>query len=169
MRVALTLLVKSFAVVSRAPALALGQLPRMADFAAWASACEDGLGLRRGEFLRIYENNRSEGKNLALEFSPLYEPIQALVEKGFTGSDAELIVLLNSMLSENLRRSVRWPKTPSALGTALRRIAGNLRAAGIEIEFSRADHRGRRMVSLKRAVIPETPSAPSAVSAPSSE
>ena len=28
------------------PALALGQLPRMADFATWASACEDGLGLR---------------------------------------------------------------------------------------------------------------------------
>ena len=33
----------------------VGQLPRMADFASWASACEDGLGLDHGEFPKVYE------------------------------------------------------------------------------------------------------------------
>jgi len=135
-------------------AVRLERLPRMADFAAWATACEMGVGLKNDEFSAIYETNRSEGRNLALESSLLYEPIRALAERGFIGSSAQLHVSLSSMLSENIRRSSRWPKTPSALGTALRRIAGNLRAAGIEIEFSRADHRGNRMVSLNRLGTP---------------
>jgi len=52
------------------------------------------------------------------------------------------------MMSESMRRSVRWPKAPNALGNALRRMAANLRAVGIQIQFSRADIRGRRVVSL---------------------
>jgi hypothetical protein len=63
------------------------------------------------------------------------------------------------MISESMRRSVRWPKAPSALGTALRRLASNLRAAGIEIRFSRTDVRGRRVISLVCASEPrKTPS-----------
>jgi len=51
-------------------------------------------------------------------------------------------------MSESTRRSVRWPKAPNALGTTLHRMTSNLLAAGIEIQFSRADVRGRRVVSL---------------------
>jgi len=58
------------------------------------------------------------------------------------------------MMSEGMRRSVRWPKAPSALGSSLRRMANNLRAVGIDIQFSRADIRGRRVVSLVRASEP---------------
>jgi len=47
-----------------------------------------------------------------------------------------------------MRRSVRSPKARNALSNALRRIAGNLRAAGIEIQFGRSDGRGRHVVSL---------------------
>jgi hypothetical protein len=43
---------------------------------------------------------------------------------------------------------VRWPKAPNGLGNALRRMATNLRAAGIELQFSRNDEKGRRMVSV---------------------
>ena len=43
------------------PNLMIGQLPRMADFANWASACEEGLGMASGEFLKVYEANRVEG------------------------------------------------------------------------------------------------------------
>ena len=52
------------------------------------------------------------------------------------------------MVSEALRRSVRWPKAPNVLGNALRRMATNLRAAGIELQFSRNNEQGRRMVSV---------------------
>jgi hypothetical protein len=74
-----------------------------------------------------------------------------LAQEGFIGSGAELLVCLNSMLSENLRRSVRWPKAPNALANTLRRMASNLRSAGIALNSSRADRLGRRILSLSCA------------------
>jgi hypothetical protein len=141
------------------PTLALGQLPRMADFATWASACEDGLGIRSAEFLKVYEANRADARNLALESSPLYEPLRELAREGFRGSTAELLLRLNSMVSDGIKRSVRWPKAPNALGNSLRRMASNLRSAGIVINSSRADPLGRRILSVSYATnIPETSS-----------
>ena len=105
--------------LKKLPALALDQLPRMADFATWATACEVGLGLDRGQFLKAYEANRLEARDLALESSPLYEPLRELAREGFRGSTAELLVRLNDIVSEQTRRSVRWPKAPNALASAL--------------------------------------------------
>jgi len=98
--------------------------------------------------VRFYHSNRVETHNLALESSPLYEPVAQLAREGFSGTVTEPYARLTCMMSESMRRSVRWPKAPNALGNALRRMAANLRAVGIEIQFSRADIRGRRMVSL---------------------
>lgn len=100
------------------------------------------------EALDTYQSNRSETHQLALESSPLYEPVAELAQEGFSGTVAELHARLNCMITESIRRSVRWPKAPNALSNALRRMASNLRAAGIEIQFSRADIRGRHVVSL---------------------
>jgi hypothetical protein len=137
------------------PNVRLDQLPRMADFAIWVNACEESLGMKPGEALTTYQSNRAEAHHLALESSPLYEPVAELAREGFSGTVAELHARLNCMMSESRRRSVRWPKAPSALGSALRRMAINLRAAGIEIQFSRADIRGRRVVSLISASEPQ--------------
>ena len=60
------------------------------------------------------------------------------------------------MVSDGIRRSPRWPKAPNALANTLRRMASNLRAAGIELNSSRADRLGRRILSLSCATdIPE--------------
>jgi len=130
------------------PNVRLDELPRMADFAIWVNACEESLGMRPGEALSAYHSNCVEAHRLALESSPLYEPVSKLADEGFSGTIAELHGQLNRMMSESLRRSGRWPKAPSALGSALRRMAGNLRAAGIEIQFSR-DIRGRRVALFR--------------------
>ncbi len=130
------------------PKVTLEQTPRMADFAVWVSACERALGLERGQALDAYRANCAEARNLALEASPVYEPVAQLALEGFSGTVTELHARLACMMSESTRRSVRWPKAPSALGSALRRMASNLRAVGIDIQFSRADIRGRRAVSL---------------------
>jgi hypothetical protein len=130
------------------PNLNVDRLPRMADFALWVNACEGSLGMRPGEASTTYSANRAETRNLALESSPLYEPIAKLSLEGFTGTVAELLARLNCVTSEAMRRSVRWPKAPNALGGALRRMATNLRSAGIDIQFSRADLHGRRVVSV---------------------
>jgi len=137
------------------PNVKLVQPPRMADFALWVNACEESLGMKPGEALSAYQSNRTETHNLALESSPLYEPVAELAQEGFSGTVTELHARLTSMMSESMRRSVRWPKAPNALGNALRRMASNLREGGIEIQFSRADIQGRRVVSLVSASVPQ--------------
>ena len=120
----------------------------MADFALWVRACEEGLGMKSGEGLAVYQSNRTATRTLALESSLLYEPVAELARAGFSGTLTELHARLNTMISDSMRRSARWPKAPNALSNALRRIASNLRAAGIEITFSRADVQGRNIVSI---------------------
>jgi len=152
--------------LKKLPALELRPLPRMADFASWAIACEEGLGLDRGEFLKVYEDNRADARDLALESSPLYEPLRELAREGFTGSSAELLTHLNSIVSDQTRRSVRWPKAPNALASALRRMASNLRAAGIDLRSSRVDRLGKRMLSVTwLTTVPKRSSVTSASSA----
>ena len=46
---------------------------------------------------------------------------------------------------------MRWPKAPNALANTLRRMASNLRSAGIELNSSRADRLGRRILSVSWA------------------
>ena len=124
-----------------------------------------GLGLDHGEFLKVYEANRADARDLALESSPLYEPLRELAREGFSGSTAELLVRLNSIVSEQTRRSVRWPKAPNALASALRRMASNLRAAGIDLQSSRVDRLGKRMLSV--TALTTVPKRSSVTSAPS--
>src|SRR5271169_5503149 len=130
------------------PQVKLERPPRLADFALWVSACEEALGMKPGEAMTACGANSAEARDLALEASPLYEPLAELARAGFTGTVAELRARLDSMVSEAMRRSVRWPKAPNVLGYVLRRMATNLRAAGIELQFSRNDEQGRRMVSV---------------------
>ena len=130
------------------PQVKLERPPRLADFALWMSACEEALGMEPGEAMSACRANSVETRDLALETSPLYEPLAELARAGFTGTVAELRARLDSMVSEAMRRSVRWPKAPNVLSNALRRMATNLRAAGIELQFSRNDEQGRRMVSV---------------------
>ncbi len=162
-----TLLDAVVAGLGNLPAVTLDQLPRMADFAIWVSACERALGLETGEALEAYRANCVEAHRWALESSSLYEPVAKLAEESFTGTVAELHARLNFIKGESMRRSARWPKAPSALGSALRRMASNLRATGIEIQFSRDIH-GRRVASLTCTSAPgeKTVSAVSAVSNP---
>ena len=121
----------------------------MADFAIWISACEAALGLEKREALEAYHANYAEGRDLALEAAPIYEPLREVARAGFSGTSSELLFLLSKLASDSTRRSQRWPKAPNALSNALRRIAGGLRSSGIEIYFNRVDHQGRRVISVQ--------------------
>jgi hypothetical protein len=130
------------------PQVGIDHSPRMADFAIWASACENALGITTGGFLQTYQDNRADGRVLTLESSPLYGPLTQLAAVGFNGTTSELLIRLNSITSEGTRRSGRWPKAPNVLSNALRRMAGNLRLEGMKIDFIRPEHGGRRFISL---------------------
>jgi len=145
------------------PNVRLDQPPRMADFAIWVNACEESLGMKPGEALAAYQSNRTQTHNLALESSPLYEPLREVARAGFSGTSSELLSILSKLASDSTRRSRRWPKAPNALSNALRRMAGSFRSTGIEIYFNRADHQGRRVISVKSAsLVPQRSSASSA-------
>ncbi len=133
------------------PQVRLDRPPRLADFALWVSACEEALGMEPGEAMAACQTNCAEARDLALEASPLYGPLAELAREGFTGTVAELHARLDSMVSDSMRRSVLWPKAPNGLGHALRRMATNLRAAGVALQFSRNDVQGRRVVSVVAA------------------
>ena len=87
----------------------LGEPPRMADFAIWVNACEESLGMKPGEALTAYQSNCAEARNLALEASPVYEPLREVARAGFSGTSSELLFLLSKLASDSTRRSRRWP------------------------------------------------------------
>ena len=138
------------------PNIRLERLPRMADFATWAEACASGFGWEPGEFLRHYEENRSDAVAAAVEASPLVPAIEAVLGRtgldvtGFDGTAAELLDRLGDVCGEAERRARWYPATASQLGSALRRIAPLLRSRGIAFQpYKDRDKKRTRRIILR--------------------
>lgn len=132
----------------------LPALPRMADFALWATAAETALGMTEGAFLRAYTSNRRAANDLALEAAPVASAIEKLVEREtvWTGTASELLAEVNLLTDEDVQHQRGWPKSPQAVSGALRRLAPNLRASGINVVVGagREGGTGRRLIRLER-------------------
>jgi hypothetical protein len=141
------------------PTVRLARSPRMADFALWTTAAEQTMGLEFGAFMTAYDGNRAEAHQLSLEASPITDPLRTVAKRGFTGTATELLERLATVVSDDVMRGKSWPKSASALAGTLRRLAPNLRAAGIEIDFDRTG--SRRIIVIgttpHNAVITVTP------------
>jgi hypothetical protein len=139
--------------LKRSGELQLEELPRMADFAHWVAACEPALRWPARTFLSAYEINSDGAVALSLEASLLSAPIEVLAEIGFEGTATELLNRLErDLVDEETKRKKAWPKSPNALGGHLRRLAPNLRAIGISVEFEKVP-RGRLIrLGTKNAV-----------------
>ena len=121
------------------PNTSFSHLPRMADFAAWATAAEQALGWRPGEFLEAYFGNRESANELAIESSPIGGTLLQLLdaEGSWTGSATQLLEELKSRVSEQTARQKSWPKNGRSMAGHLKRLSPNLRAAGWQIEYTR--------------------------------
>lgn len=131
----------------------LAKLPRMADFALWATAAEDALGLMPGAFMAAYTGNRDAANDLALEASPVAPAIIAFVEREerWAGTATDLLKELNTLAGDDAQRQQGWPKRGNVLSGLLKRLAPNLRAAGINFSrLSRADRKGSRALLLEK-------------------
>jgi hypothetical protein len=133
------------------PSAGVDRLPRMADFALWAAACETALW-PSGTFARAYEANR----RAAIEGIVDADPVAALVRQimaqrsSWTGSAADLLRVGGSGGSDGAARDITgWPKNPRALAGRLRRAQTFLRALGIEITFSREGGAGNRVIRMR--------------------
>jgi hypothetical protein len=122
------------------PAVKLARLPRMADFAIWATAAEEALGWPAGAFLDAYQGNRDSANEVALEASTIAKPLLELLdEQGeWSGSAAELLTALDGRMGDQAKRQHGWPKNPRSMSGHLKRLSPNLRAAGWTLEQDRS-------------------------------
>ena len=83
---------------------------------------------------------------MALDASAVAPPLRALAAEleRWEGTAADLLTTLVERVAEPVRRAREWPTSPQALGRALRRLAPNLRAVGVMVEFDRDPSAGRR-------------------------
>jgi hypothetical protein len=146
----------------------LEQKPRMADFALWATAAEENLGLESGAFISAFMGNRESANELALEASPIASTlIELMQDQGrWNGKPSELLTALNQHASDDLKKQQGWPKRSNTLSGAVKRIAPNLRAAGIECDLGRT--KAGRFITLERKGETSSPSSSPSPSAESS-
>jgi hypothetical protein len=126
-----------------AAAGALAQLPsvqvqrpgRMPDFAHWGVAVERALGWPAGSFLEAYHANRKTGHRLALDCSPLYPHLKALVAQQHTwdGTATELLNALAARAGPDAVRAGDWPKGATQFSAALKRLIPDLKTEGIRV------------------------------------
>ncbi|MEM9625348.1 MAG: hypothetical protein AAGA21_03885 [Pseudomonadota bacterium] len=123
----------------RLPAVRLQKLPRMADFAIWATACEPAF-CDEGAFCRIYDGNRNEAVDNVIEADPVGSAVRTLManQREWTGTATELLNTLSNEVGERASKAKNWPTSPNKLSGRLRRAATFLRKVGIELDFGRS-------------------------------
>jgi hypothetical protein len=138
----------------------LRNLPRMADFARWVTACSSALGWEKTAFVDAYRENIRAANDLALGESAIVGPLRKLIERHTTwsGTPGDLLVALTKLVDEKLASSRDWPKRPNELGGRLKRLAPNLRKAGVHIDFKRSGL--ARLIELSEYKLPQRSATP---------
>jgi hypothetical protein len=130
----------------------LDRLPRMADFALWATACETALW-PPGTFTRAYTANRKAAIDGVIDADPIAACVRGLMSErsSWTGSAADLL-RVSIDRNRQTRDSTSWPKNPRALAGHLRRVQTSLRTLGIDISFSREGRAGSRVIRIRTSL-----------------
>jgi hypothetical protein len=131
--------------MKRLPGTRLERLPRMADFALWATACETALW-RSGTFGLAYSGNRDDAVESVIEADPVATAVREMIAERteWSGTAEDLLGRLCDAVPPALRKEQTWPKNPRALSGRLRRAATFLRKAGVMIVFNERSGKDRR-------------------------
>jgi hypothetical protein len=131
------------------PQTRLDKLPRMADFALWAAACETALW-PSGTFWSAYCCNRDEAVEGVIDADPVAAAVRGLMaaRTEWTGTASELLGALAEMAGERIAKAKTWPDSARALAGRLRRAATFLRTIGIEIGFEREGRARTRVIRI---------------------
>jgi hypothetical protein len=126
-----------------------GPMPRLADFAIWASRAAPAFGCSAEGFSAIYGRRLAEHGVAAIESSPLALPLVRLALRGpWAGTAADLLYALESCNGRPAYRTAQWPRSASSFADAVRRLAPSLRSVGVDVAFCRQPGTGRRIVSV---------------------
>ena len=132
------------------PHVRLQRLPRMADFALWATACE-GAFRPAGTLEAAYSNNRRDAIENIVDADPVAAHVREIMadRAQWTGSASDLLrVGTNVAGNAMVGNRSGWPKNPRALAGRLRRAQTLLRTLGIEIVFGREGRLGTRTIRI---------------------
>ncbi len=131
--------------------------PRMADFALWSCAAAPALGWTAEGFMQAYEQNIQSANDLALDASPVAHAVLKFLEHQtpWEGTSTQLLAVLTPYL-DGVSGQER-PRTAQTLSCALRRLAPNLRQAGVDITFWQKNGGNRdRLIALRKVQSPAT-------------
>jgi hypothetical protein len=146
--------------LGRMPSIELPSKPRMAEFAEWATACEDAFTLNEGDFLEVYSRNQAVAVAGVIDADPVALTIRDFAyEMGhkdvayWEGTATELLGKLNAIVDEGTSKERSWPKTAKSLGRAVARLAPVLRQSGIPVDRAKRTGQSRTIVikGVKRA------------------
>jgi hypothetical protein len=134
------------------PSTRLARLPRMADFALFAIACETGAG-ETPLFMSAHAANQADATHQALEASPLPAVLVRFMadRDKWTGTATELLAALTELASGSEGKD--WPKRANALTGKLRRLAPNLRRVhrlDLDLDGRDSDRLRTRQITITR-------------------
>jgi hypothetical protein len=140
-------------------------LPRMADYALFAIASERALGLKDGNFMKVFNQSRKESRRVVIESSPVGEAIVRLMENTelvWKGTASELLKELENHTDPATYRSRHFPKAHNSLSRQLNRLAPDLEEQGIKVTYFTEGRKCTRVICLEKVV--QISSAPSVTS-----
>lgn len=128
----------------------------MVDFARWIIAAEPVLPWESGQFAKVYLENQQAAIDAANDASPLTQAILDYIQLSgpFRGTAKELLQELNRRTDDDTKHSHGWPHSFQNMGTALNRIAPNLRATGLDV--TRDSNRQEGRVLCIRRIAPDS-------------
>jgi hypothetical protein len=130
------------------------KLPRMADYALFAIASEQALGIAKGKFTETFDQSREQSRLVVIESSPVGEAIVRLMEKtplAWKGTASQLLQELEKHTDDATYRSRYFPKASNSLSRQLNRLTPDLRALGIDVkEGIRSNNREPRPITLEK-------------------
>lgn len=132
--------------------------PRMADACTWVTAAEPALGWPDGLTVQTWMGARATASADLLASDQVAVAVMDMALP-WEGTSTELL----KRLPVPERSAKSWPETGRKLSGALRRLASDLRRAGVDIEFPDDHNReagtGRRVLKIRK--VGDQPSQPS--------
>jgi hypothetical protein len=133
------------------PSVDRSDLPRLADFAAWVTRCEGGLGWVPGTCIAAINRNAADIAQDALDNDPLAGALRDMLERTQAGPDgsvvwegqvSELQQKIRNEIGEYAYRAAQLPRLPHHFSGRLRQLAPLLTRAGVTLTRGRSKKGG---------------------------
>jgi hypothetical protein len=137
------------AAIRNLPTVGVPNLPRMADFALFATAAEDAMGLMPGDWMKYYSQNLAATNQALIDDNPLIGLIrECLTRNPEPMQCGQWLELLRMQAKHDPTLQKVIPSTARGLRGELKRLAPVMRRAGIEIDFDTYSNNHRSIIAI---------------------